>query len=131
MKKPLQKVLLTVGVLGTAWLVWRESQKSPTSSIVRHLVGQDLPRRSVREAQHLLRRLGYDVFEDGVEGPRTRAALKKFQSLHDLDIDGFVGPRTLEMLRAEVQASTYARTSFAGFGPMASGAVTPNMIGSS
>jgi peptidoglycan hydrolase-like protein with peptidoglycan-binding domain len=130
MKKPVQKLLLTVGVLGAAWLVWRSAQRSE-NPVVQHLVGQDLPRRGVREAQHLLNRLGYDVFEDGVEGPRTRAALKKFQSLHDLDIDGFVGPRTLEMLRAEVQASTYARTSFAGFGPMASGAVTPNMIGSS
>ena len=114
------KALITVGVLGTAWLVWRASQSSP---VRRHLVGQGEGR--VREAQRLLKQLGYDVSVDGFEGQRTRIAVEHFQSLHDLDIDGEINGQTLAMLHAAVSSRTHT-----GFGPMASGALTPASIGS-
>jgi len=114
------KALITAGVLGTAWLVWKASQSSP---VRHHLVGQGEGR--VREAQRLLKQLGYDVDVDGLEGHRTRMAVEHFQSLHDLDIDGVIGQATLAMLHATVSSHTHT-----GFGPMASGALTPASIGS-
>jgi peptidoglycan hydrolase-like protein with peptidoglycan-binding domain len=114
------KALITAGVLGTAWLVWKASQGSP---VRRHLVSQG--EGHVREAQRLLKQLGYDVRVDGLEGHRTRDAVQHFQSLHDLDIDGEINGATLMMLHAAV--SSYTHT---GFGPMASGALTPASIGS-
>src|SRR4051794_401196 len=49
---------------------------------------------SVRLAQ---RKLG--VTADGVFGPRTRRAVKRFQRRHRLHADGIVGPRTWRALR--------------------------------
>jgi peptidoglycan hydrolase-like protein with peptidoglycan-binding domain len=120
MNKTTQKVLITVGVIGTAWLVWRASQGSP---IRRHLVGQG--DGHVLEAQRLLKQLGYDVDVDGLEGHRTQEAIEHFQSLHDLDIDGVIDHATLAALHATVSSHTHT-----GFGPMASGALTPASIGS-
>ena len=54
----------------------------------------------VSEAQARLSALGYEVAQDGVLGPRTVLALKRFQSLHDLDIDGALGADTIAALRA-------------------------------
>jgi peptidoglycan hydrolase-like protein with peptidoglycan-binding domain len=88
-----------------------------------HLVGQGEGR--VREAQRLLKQLGYDVDVDGFEGHRTRMAVEHFQSLHDLDIDGEVNVMTLAALHSAVSSRTHT-----GFGPMASGALTPASIGS-
>jgi peptidoglycan hydrolase-like protein with peptidoglycan-binding domain len=118
--KLVTKALITVGVIGTAWLVWRASQGSP---VRRHLVGQG--DGHVLEAQRLLKQLGYDVDVDGLEGHRTQEAIEHFQSLHDLDIDGVIDHATLAALHAAV--SSYTHT---GFGPMASGALTPASIGS-
>jgi Transglycosylase-like domain/Putative peptidoglycan binding domain len=38
------------------------------------------------------------VSADGVVGPRTRAATKRFQRRHGLTIDGVIGPQTLKAL---------------------------------
>ena len=53
----------------------------------------------VREAQKILTDLGYVVEQNGSLGPQTIDAVKKFQSLHDIDIDGQLGPETMVALR--------------------------------
>lgn len=57
----------------------------------------------VAGSQQKLRALGWDVETDGVVGLKTRHAIMEFQSLHDLNIDGILGPETLAALDAAVQ----------------------------
>lgn len=52
------------------------------------------PRASLADVQ---RKLGV-VPADGIYGPQTRDAVKKFQFMNHLVVDGLVGPRTLEAL---------------------------------
>lgn len=54
----------------------------------------------VAEAQARLTDLGYIVPRDGVLGTDTIKAIERFQSLHDLDIDGHLTAETLAALRA-------------------------------
>jgi peptidoglycan hydrolase-like protein with peptidoglycan-binding domain len=53
------------------------------------------------ELQERLASLGYDVGDsDGNLGPRTRAALRSFQSRAGLVPDGFASEKLLERLRS-------------------------------
>src|SRR4051812_42193456 len=58
-----------------------------------HLQGDD-----VEAAQRRLVDLGYTQVGavDGIYGPNTDAAVRTFQTLNDLEIDGILGPRTWE-----------------------------------
>jgi peptidoglycan hydrolase-like protein with peptidoglycan-binding domain len=56
--------------------------------------------RRVRELQRRLNRLGYESGRvDGLFGPITERATKRFQARNGLRVDGIVGPRTLRKLR--------------------------------
>lgn len=58
-----------------------------------------------KEAQEILTKLGLDVEVDGWYGPKTRAAVKRYQEMHPhLKNDGVLGPATLSQLRRDVQA---------------------------
>jgi peptidoglycan hydrolase-like protein with peptidoglycan-binding domain len=55
------------------------------------------------------------VTADGVNGPRTRAAVRRFQRRNGLAVDGIVGPQTLAALGlAAVQAAPRSATGASG-----------------
>lgn len=50
---------------------------------------------NIRDAQERLVELGlYGTIPDGVDGPKTRDAVRAFQRIHGLKVDGIVGPKT-------------------------------------
>jgi hypothetical protein len=56
------------------------------------LVGLDLP--EVRAVQSQLNTMGFSVVVDGSYGPQTAGAVREFQRVYGLTIDGVVGPET-------------------------------------
>ncbi|MET9359927.1 peptidoglycan-binding protein [Streptomyces sp. NPDC006632] len=65
------------------------------------VLGQGNAGPDVAEAQCLLTRAGFPVGEvDGLYGPMTERAVKRFQSGHHLVPDGTMGPHTWNALRA-------------------------------
>lgn len=56
---------------------------------------------SLKQIQQQLNKLGYGpLTEDGASGPKTTAAIKKFQAAKGLTADGIVGPKTIQVLFA-------------------------------
>ena len=74
----------------------------------------------VRRLQRMLERRGFAVGPaDGVYGAKTTAAVKAFQTKRSLQIDGIVGPKTMEALnwnRAKQEADSEATDEAAGDG---------------
>jgi Putative peptidoglycan binding domain len=59
----------------------------------------------VKRLQRVLRLFGYSTSPvDGVYGPATTGAVKRFQQASHLDADGIVGPATLRALKAAVRS---------------------------
>ncbi|MGI9422149.1 MAG: TAXI family TRAP transporter solute-binding subunit [Hyphomicrobiaceae bacterium] len=58
-------------------------------------------RRDVREAQQILKRLGYNIgIADGLLGPRTSAGLRRFQADQNMTPSGIVNIKLLSLLRS-------------------------------
>ena len=70
--------------------------------------------RTVREAQQALKDKGYDPGPiDGINGPRTKAAVRQYQGKENIDSDGRLGPKTLDSLGVK-HASAGTEFSAAG-----------------
>ena len=68
--------------------------------------------RRVRELQRRLNRLGYRAGPvDGLFGPRTERATRRFQRRQGLRVDAVAGPRTLRTLRLRDAARREAPTT--------------------
>ena len=67
---------------------------------------------TVRDAQQALKDKGFDPGAvDGLNGPATRAAVKKYQDAQHLDEDGRLGPKTLSSLGVtHVKSTTQMKT---------------------
>jgi peptidoglycan hydrolase-like protein with peptidoglycan-binding domain len=54
---------------------------------------------AIRSAQEALKAKGFDPGEaDGVDGPKTRSAVRAFQKQQNMKADGRLGPQTLDSL---------------------------------
>ena len=66
-------------------------------------VGDALSKQTIAAVQ---RALGIEA--DGVLGPQTRRATRRFQKAHGLKPDGLLGPRTLKALGVDVESARVA-----------------------
>lgn len=96
---PLKRAALVV-ILASSMVQWSHAQQSTATK-----------KAVVQDAQERLQILGYDPGQaDGVMGPSTIAALKKFQKQvkengsNDLSVTGILDQKTLEALGAEPDA---------------------------
>ena len=64
------------------------------------LLGQGNAGEDVRKVQNLLNKGGESLKSDGIFGPLTQDAVRKFQEQNGLKVDGVVGPETLGALNA-------------------------------
>jgi len=65
------------------------------------------PNAATRQVQHALNVLGASppLVEDGINGPKTIAAVKAFQAAHGLNVDGIAGPMTQGAITSALSAS--------------------------
>jgi len=69
---------------------------------------------TVRDAQQALKDKGFDPGPvDGIDGPRTRAAVRSYQEKQNINADGRLGPKTLDSLGVK-HASAGTEMSAAG-----------------
>jgi len=67
-------------------------------------IGPLSPAREVLLLQKALKELNFPVGKpDGQWGPKTQAAVKKFQRRHKLTADGLVGPKTAKAINKALQ----------------------------
>jgi len=65
------------------------------SALPKHELEESIPQIDVKTAQAKLAGLGYEPGPiDGWPGPRTQAAVRKYQAHTGLEVDGLVGQKT-------------------------------------
>lgn len=78
------------------------SRTSRHPARARHAVSQSPARTAshgrIRQAQQALDHTGAKLKVDGMMGPRTRKALRRFQRAHGLKTTGGLGPKTSHLL---------------------------------
>lgn len=86
-----------------------KSKYKPGPSLGKGTLRRGHSGKGVKHLQTLLHKAGFKGFtkEDGLFGPRTRKAVKKFQQMNGLKVDGIVGRNTA----AEMQKATGGMTA--------------------
>lgn len=82
------------------------------------LLKQGIHNEAVRNLQQSLSRQGYHVKIDGYFGPGTKTAVEAYQRAHGLQVDGIVGPTTLQQLSAPGARSSATLRRVDGGSPM-------------
>src|SRR6478609_5306739 len=102
-------VAVTLGAVLIAKPAAAEAARGDTTAPLARGVGMKAaPSVRVRRIQLALRRHHFELGDSGVDGrfgPRTQAAVRRFQRSHGLKVDGIVGPRTRRALRLGTASS--------------------------
>lgn len=95
------RILLLLAAAGWTGVVYADGYRSDTRKQQRS-ADMRLDRSTVEDVQWALSSRGYDVSVDGVIGPKTRAALEKFQRDEGLSASGRVDQSTLNALNVDI-----------------------------
>ena len=79
-----------------------EASALPSSPEIPGLLRRGSRGEAVLDLQTLLSALGYPVARDGIFGPETERAVRRFQEFEGLSVDGIAGPDTLRALYASL-----------------------------
>lgn len=97
-------------LVGGGYLVWRflmsppGGQRAPQLTVHRSMIRYGDKGDDVRAVQTALAFLGYSPGNiDGIFGPLTNEAVRRFQADQRIAVDGIVGPETIAALNAELQ----------------------------
>lgn len=81
----------------------QRSNPSDSTSVSLNQYKNSMSSQNVKEAQRLLKELGYDPGPvDGQYGPKTNAAVKAFQRDERIYQDGVIDQNLLELLQVEM-----------------------------
>lgn len=100
-------VLLSCGIVGFARLNIDKVKVEPVAVAIDEVYAATA---DTREVQTVLKKWGYYTGSvDGINGPLTKAAVKRFQRKYGLTQDGIVGPKTAAKMGLKV--SNYSSSS--------------------
>ena len=92
-------------VFGSAYML--ANRNTTNVSVVASTGVVSAARADITEVQKRLKKWGYYTGSvDGINGPKTKAAVKAFQKRYGLTQDGIVGPLTAAKMGISVKAST-------------------------
>ncbi len=108
------KICVCVMILACACIcgaqVYQQSQVAPVALSIEQV---DAAVANTKEVQTVLKKWGYYTGSvDGINGPLTKAAVKKFQRKYGLTADGIVGPLTAAKMGLKVSGSSSGSSGY-------------------
>lgn len=97
-------------------VAYRRYAKAPASPATSTTLRLGMSGTSVKDLQQALTAAGFQVHADGIFGPRTRDAVRRFQAASGLLVDGIAGPATRSALEIAVAGTADKRSLPALFG---------------
>ena len=104
-------ILFTLILSLTIWQAVKINQEQNTIQTIAKLEKVEAAVANTTEVQKRLKKWGYYTGAvDGINGPKTIAAVKKFQKRYGLTQDGIVGPLTAAKMGISVSSNTSSST---------------------
>ena len=99
----LSLILAVIGLLSLIYL----NKEEPAQQTIAKVTTVSAATANTREVQTRLKKWGYYTgVVDGINGPQTKAAVKKFQKRYGLTQDGIVGPLTAAKMGLSVSGGS-------------------------